>query len=224
MIGDSTGVRWWQEEGRKVHERLPMGSQTKFLSALLIYRVMQRLQSHPQRSRRLKPTSRVSEFASGWPEDGFGGQAEIRHLLSMTSGFVADYFKPGCVKTAVPRKKREWAEQQIEDSRTWERCMTEIAMSEFRYRPGTVFTYGPWHLFIAGGIAMKAMGLPLTKHSWEQLMMEEVYQPSGLWTTPKFGNDDLLPDLNAGMELSADEWQKIMQNLQFGNLLDETHR
>jgi len=127
LIGNSQGLPFAKEDGREKNEKYEMGSQTKILTALTIYKVMEATQ--------LSPETPVWQYAPGWPTSGFGSKVQLKHLLAMTTGLVADVFKPGCVGNLEPT-----GDEKDEDK--WFRCMTEIAHYEFRYEPGTVFHYG----------------------------------------------------------------------------------
>merc|ERR1719446_1212430 len=92
MIGDSSGLRWSFENGRTKTKKLPAAEQTKFLTSLLIYRLM------GASAGTLTPETFVHEYAPGWPSTENGGKVKMRHLLSETTGLVADYWSPGCVR------------------------------------------------------------------------------------------------------------------------------
>merc|ERR1712190_377578 len=114
----------------------------------------------------------------------------------------------------------------------WMDCISEIANYDFS-EPGTVLRYGPWHLMVASGMAMKSISQPLTAEAWISLVYEEVYLPAGitaqpvyepmtylnLFGTPQTGAQ--LPDFSGGLIMTARELANVMHAVQFGQLLPE---
>ena len=219
LIGDARGELWSKQHGSiKLDETVPMASQSKIIAALAIYGLMRKSNGT------LTLSTRPSQFIAAWPRSGNAGNVTLSHLLSFTTGFKRmDFLRdPGCARDSS--MVLLWV-YHSENSNNWESCLNEIAGYTIEYPPGTSFQYGPWHLFTAAGMAMRATGKPLTKDAWIQVVTEEVFEPAGITVTPKYGtatwNNPNMPDFSGGLEMSARQWQKIMHQLQFGNLLSQ---
>ena len=55
-----------------------------------------------------------------------------------------------------------------------------IAEDAFPYAPGASFQYSPWHMAVAGAMALKALGQPRTEEAWVQVLNDELFAPLGL--------------------------------------------
>ena len=80
----------------------------------------------------------------------------MSHLLSFTTGFSAmTYDKRSDVGCARPPNQPNWND-----------CVREIAAKPRTHAPGRSFLYGPWHLVVAGAVALRAAGRPLRRDAW----------------------------------------------------------
>merc|ERR1719150_2680105 len=85
----------------------------------------------------------------------------------------------GCARTAA-------SEDHAADH--WPTCIAELGRLRFDFAPGTSLLYGPWHLYVAAGMAMKAFGKPLTAEAWLEVVQSKVFAPSGITEKVQYRN------------------------------------
>jgi len=146
----------------------------------------------------------------------------LAHLLAFTTGFkfmdIGEY--SGCANTAGSIDH---------PADHWPTCIAELGKLPFEFAPGTSFNYGPWHLYVAAGMAMKAFGKPLTAEAWLEVVQSKVYAPSGItekvryepFVLPPETAGRQVPAFSSGLVISAQQLGKIMHALQFRNLLPD---
>ena len=167
IVGDRGGERHaarvgWIRPGR----RLSIASGSKWIAALAVHRVAA--------SGALSLEDKVSDYVPEW---GDGAEpAKVSHLLSFTTGFSAmTYDKRSDVGCARPPNQPNWND-----------CVREIAAKPRTHAPGRSFLYGPWHLVVAGAVALRAAGRPLRRDAWIRTVREEVFEPSGIKAEPDY--------------------------------------
>lgn len=127
----------------------------------------------------------------GWT--GQAGTITLRHLLSFTSGMVAE---AACTLNALA---------------TLESCVATIAQQPMLAPPGTRYDYGSTHLHVAARMAEVATG-----RTWQQLVRERLTDPLGLPTDVRFytyPNQALglaNPLVAGGMRASAHDYAKLL--------------
>jgi len=144
----------------------------------------------------------------------------LAHLLAFTTGLNFDE-EQGCARTDI---------SMDHPADHWPSCIAEIGRLRFDFAPGTSYLYGPWHLYVAAGMAMEAFGKPLTAEAWLEVVQSKVFAPSGITEKVRYEPASFnpfekvgrqVPDFAGGMVMSAQQLGKIMHALQFGNLLPD---
>jgi len=216
LLGDASGVRWKQENGFSLDEAVPVASQSKIIAALAIYGLMSQ-----DDGATLDLDSKPSDFFTSWPKPSApGGNVTLAHLLAFTTGFQFTE-EQGCARTDA---------SMDHPADHWPTCIAEIGRMKFDFAPGTSFLYGPWHLYVAAGMAMKAFEKPLTAEAWLEVVQSKVFTPSGITEKVRYEPFSFnpfekvgrqVPNFAGGMVMSAQQLGKIMRTLQFGNLLPD---
>ena len=97
---------------------------------------------------------------------------------------------------------------------------------------GGRYLYGPWHLIVAGYVALAAAGRPASTDAWLRTVEDEVFRPAGVKATPEYPGlqsdspyffpwwgaayseqDFRFPDLAGGMRMSGRQYGRRSQNL-----------
>ena len=139
VIGDATGVLLDYEKGSfATSERHLIASATKWLSALVIYRLIEQGVMAPQDA--------PQDYLIYWANDPSDSRSRItlERLLAFTSGFNNSPSQPGCVGNGA---------------QTLQACVQTIYTGGLDTEPGVAFAYGPEHLHIAAAMAEVASGM-----------------------------------------------------------------
>jgi CubicO group peptidase (beta-lactamase class C family) len=127
----------------------------------------------------------------GW--SGPQGRATLRHLLSFTSGLVAD---PACTRDAAI---------------TLARCVEQIALEAPVAAPGVRFEYGSGHMHVAARMAEVATGA-----LWDDIVQRQLRQPLGLpagmayFTFPRESVGARNPLVAGGLRATLDEYAVLL--------------
>ena len=136
---------------------------------------------------KLRLEDRASQFIPNWPADK--SSVTLRHLLSHTSGLVADHpclFDPGMTLPA---------------------CVDTIGREPLLFPPGTKFSYGNAAFQVAARMAERATG-----KSWSNLFAEKLARPLELACTRMDGIGSLQNPLVAGGVVScAADYAKFLK-------------
>lgn len=239
LVGDSDGVLWSEERDFGLSKRVSIASQTKFITGLTIYRVLQRLNATAAADNWTEPAltldSRPADvFYWFWPQTGARSRIRLHHLLSFTSGYHANFVSgAGCARPgfgslgeALSRMIGRGTNADM-GIQTWIQCVEMIAAAEVEpyvhnAEPGTRVSYNPQHLAVACAMVLQALGRPVTLGSWSDLVEQELFLPVGVTAGVEWGsfNDDTVPDVSAGLMMSGSEMQKVAHALLSGALLE----
>ncbi|MEE8306640.1 MAG: serine hydrolase domain-containing protein, partial [Gammaproteobacteria bacterium] len=139
VIGDSSGVLLDYEKGNfATSERHLLASATKWLSALVIYRLIEQGV--------MAPLDQPQDYLGYWTGDPNDSRSRItlEQLLAFTSGFNNPPAQPGCVG---------------DGGQTLQSCVQTIYTGGLDTEPGVAFSYGPEHLHVAAAMAEVASGM-----------------------------------------------------------------
>jgi CubicO group peptidase (beta-lactamase class C family) len=201
LLGDDSGLRLtWTRGDVAPDTRVPIASASKWLAGAAIMAVVEEgaltLDDTPQQH---------LAWASG---DGERGGMTLRQLLSFTSGLELSPIDASC---------------KTDRRTTHAACAQEIYETTFVHPPGTAFTYGPAHLYVASAMATAATG-----EDWHALFDTRVADVVGMTDDPAFDGPSLdNPNTAGGAKASARDYQRFLQAIVAGELLadslDEMH-
>jgi CubicO group peptidase (beta-lactamase class C family) len=220
IIGDKSGRRWEKVNGKIDFEtRYQIASESKHIAATCIYRLIAR--------GILSLDAKPSDYFDFWPTAGNGSKVTLEHLLGFTAGFARDDpegwgFTGGCARPPSDERSTQ---------PDWDTCVRQLAGDTFPFSPGESFQYGPWHLTVAGAMALAASGKPRTEAAWIELLTDEVFSALGL-AQPEYPpvERDILgdyanygpsafPDLSGGLSMSGYEYETFAHAFMFGGFL-----
>jgi CubicO group peptidase (beta-lactamase class C family) len=215
LVGNAaTGKLWEQDKGEINSGQMHlMMSQTKFITAMTIYRIMQ---VNPSL---LTLSSKPGDFMAYWPTTGNAALVTLRHLMAFTTGFAAQGTNQDVCSGPA---------QDVDI----EICLQQLATMTYEYTPGTTHQYGSWHLHIAAGMALKAIGSPVTPQGWKDAVETYLYVPAGVTEKPDFPAEACMLlnfvcwlkqknsiAFSSGMQMSGSQWNLIMKATMDGTLL-----
>ena len=225
IIGDASGELFSANVGWiRANQRMCVASASKLIAALAVHRIAARTA--------FSVDDPVSAYVDAWEDADGGRTTRVSHLLGFTTGFtpMPKSYKGGDDCVRPPTQNVGWGE-----------CVNEISRKERKYAPGMSYLYGPWHLVVAGYVALKAAGRPATHDAWIRTVENEVYRPSEVWATPEWPGinadapwffpfwgtmyleqDFRFPDLAGGLRISGRQYGKILSALLGHRLLSPT--
>ena len=174
-VGDANGPLYSTTKGTPVgNTPSDLASASKWLVGILAMRMVQAgvvsLDDHPQK---------YLTFASSDPSDPRSG-ATLGQLLSLQGGFNTNPAYGGCVQLTVGITLQDCA-RTIYQTKIDYSAIPNAATLGLPYAqsaPGTLYSYGPYHLHVAAAMLEKAGGRP-----FPQLFRDYVTTPLGLTQT-----------------------------------------
>lgn len=161
------------------HTKFEIGSMTKQFTALLVLQFVS--------ENKIRLDGRITDYLPYYRHDT-GERISIHQLLTHTSG-VPDFIRSGAGFIDGPESRRQYQVREF---------VIDHCSGNLEFEPGSKFSYSNSGYFILGAILEE-----VSKKTYEQLLIERIFQPLGMTESGYTRTETILPNRAAGYERTA---------------------